>query len=104
MTYTCKVTVLDKKLYPELQEHYCADPQSGKCPCFNVGDKFIFERNDQKDDFWHCGAGTLVKSGKEESQSATPTGTVHCGSEDRKSTRLNSSHQIISYAVFCLKK
>src|SRR5438552_9835885 len=27
---------------------------------------------------------------------------AHAG--DRKSTRLNSSHQIISYAVFCLKK
>src|SRR5258708_38154603 len=26
------------------------------------------------------------------------------GMADRKSTRLNSSHQIISYAVFCLKK
>src|SRR5258708_23508389 len=26
------------------------------------------------------------------------------GLQDRKSTRLNSSHQIISYAVFCLKK
>src|SRR5258708_21113177 len=26
------------------------------------------------------------------------------GEVDRKSTRLNSSHQIISYAVFCLKK
>src|SRR5207244_13115241 len=26
------------------------------------------------------------------------------GEKDRKSTRLNSSHQIISYAVFCLKK
>src|SRR5258708_21500206 len=26
------------------------------------------------------------------------------GERDRKSTRLNSSHQIISYAVFCLKK
>src|SRR5258708_18730305 len=26
------------------------------------------------------------------------------GGGDRKSTRLNSSHQIISYAVFCLKK
>src|SRR5438552_9166905 len=25
------------------------------------------------------------------------------GRKDRKSTRLNSSHQIISYAVFCLK-
>src|SRR5258708_14835445 len=27
-----------------------------------------------------------------------------CRLSDRKSTRLNSSHQIISYAVFCLKK
>src|SRR3712207_7600273 len=26
------------------------------------------------------------------------------GSQDRKSTRLNSSHANISYAVFCLKK
>src|SRR5258708_20411108 len=26
------------------------------------------------------------------------------GCRDRKSTRLNCSHQIISYAVFCLKK
>src|SRR5437764_10011240 len=35
--------------------------------------------------------------------------TVECGMsdrmiEDRKSTRLNSSHRCISYAVFCLKK
>src|SRR3712207_9007082 len=29
--------------------------------------------------------------------------SVH-GAEDRKSTRLNSSHANISYAVFCLKK
>src|SRR5258708_21299834 len=28
----------------------------------------------------------------------------HAPLPDRKSTRLNSSHQIISYAVFCLKK
>src|SRR2546422_10111507 len=27
-----------------------------------------------------------------------------CGDGDRKSTRLNSSHGYISYAVFCLKK
>src|SRR5258708_14509918 len=31
-------------------------------------------------------------------------GGAQVDSEDRKSTRLNSSHQIISYAVFCLKK
>src|SRR3712207_7755246 len=29
---------------------------------------------------------------------------VHIGDVDRKSTRLNSSHANISYAVFCLKK
>src|SRR2546426_5460340 len=28
----------------------------------------------------------------------------HKDSRDRKSTRLNSSHLVISYAVFCLKK
>src|SRR5574341_1342102 len=30
--------------------------------------------------------------------------TVQLSHPDRKSTRLNSSHQLISYAVFCLKK
>src|SRR2546429_4752774 len=41
------------------------------------------------------------------STSAGPpsTGTVYTRSKsDRKSTRLNSSHGYISYAVFCLKK
>src|SRR5205814_9780119 len=33
-----------------------------------------------------------------------PRFTRHCLKEDRKSTRLNSSHLGISYAVFCLKK
>src|SRR5688500_19988705 len=31
-------------------------------------------------------------------------GRADGGGEDRKSTRLNSSHLVISYAVFCLKK
>src|SRR5258708_4562564 len=33
-----------------------------------------------------------------------PHGNGYYSFRDRKSTRLNSSHQIISYAVFCLKK
>src|SRR5258708_31594800 len=41
--------------------------------------------------------GALLFSGG----GALPIGSVDV---DRKSTRLNSSHQIISYAVFCLKK
>src|SRR3712207_8041105 len=35
---------------------------------------------------------------------ARPDGTAISAAEDRKSTRLNSSHANISYAVFCLKK
>src|SRR5256885_7971308 len=31
-------------------------------------------------------------------------GGLQRGNADRKSTRLNSSHLVISYAVFCLKK
>src|SRR5690606_39690744 len=34
----------------------------------------------------------------------TGAGRVPAGHSDRKSTRLNSSHVKISYAVFCLKK
>lgn len=51
MKHKVKVTVLDKKLYPELQQHYCADPHAGVCPCYNVGD-----------DFWHIGLDTLTKT------------------------------------------
>ncbi len=53
MKHKIKVTVIDKKLYPELQEKYCADSKAGVCPCYNVGDEFIFERDGDKDDFWH---------------------------------------------------
>src|SRR5258708_8915686 len=37
-------------------------------------------------------------------QSGRGSYAIVIGPTDRKSTRLNSSHQIISYAVFCLKK
>ena len=57
-----QVTVLNKKLYPELQQQYCADPSSGVCPCCNVGDEFEFYRDDVRDDFWHMGINTLTKT------------------------------------------
>ena len=81
MQHKVKVTVLDKKLYPELQQEYCAVPDSGKCPCYYVGDEFIFCRNDEKDDFWHCGEGTLVKSGQPDEGCLQSTGTAHCGTK-----------------------
>lgn len=45
MKHQVKMTVIDKKLFPELQERYCADKQAGACPCYNVGDEFLFERD-----------------------------------------------------------
>src|SRR5205807_10327978 len=38
------------------------------------------------------------------SSASRSRGFPRASEEDRKSTRLNSSHLVISYAVFCLKK
>ena len=46
----------------------------------------------------------LTRMGQQVQQQGIPTGSVFFPSGDRKSTRLNSSHLVISYAVFCLKK
>src|SRR5256885_12662934 len=50
---------------------------------------------------------TLFRSGRREGQAPRGPGR-RVGDQglwgDRKSTRLNSSHLVISYAVFCLKK
>src|SRR5438552_6655286 len=48
--------------------------------------------------------GLIRKSRTCSSNAAATTGATARRRRDRKSTRLNSSHQIISYAVFCLKK
>src|SRR3712207_8516839 len=45
-----------------------------------------------------------VPRGAEEREALVARHPVHHGRLDRKSTRLNSSHANISYAVFCLKK
>src|SRR3712207_8300411 len=50
----------------------------------------------------HVGAGRAFGGGDPDVQ-VLQVGQ-HLPQEDRKSTRLNSSHANISYAVFCLKK
>src|SRR3712207_7162384 len=44
------------------------------------------------------------REGPQDVEVARQRGRAPEGDEDRKSTRLNSSHANISYAVFCLKK
>src|SRR5688572_31838426 len=57
----------------------------------------VVERRGCQDQRWFGGVGP----GWRRNTSVQPA--VHPG-QDRKSTRLNSSHSQISYAVFCLKK
>ena len=58
MQHKCKVTVIDKKLYPELQQKYISDPNAGACPFYQVGDEFIFERYGNEETFWTMGKGS----------------------------------------------
>src|SRR2546426_7331323 len=52
--------------------------------------------------------GTIRPRGERRLREPPPardfSGSVAAADLDRKSTRLNSSHLVISYAVFCLKK
>src|SRR2546422_3747115 len=50
------------------------------------------------------GAGPLRRARVEADRRGGQAGAAQRRSADRKSTRLNSSHGYISYAVFCLKK
>src|SRR5437588_9728526 len=48
--------------------------------------------------------GNIVKIDLDAPLGLTDAEKEHIDDLDRKSTRLNSSHTVISYAVFCLKK
>src|SRR3989442_11621493 len=80
-----------------------------------VGSRFLHSREAQKpllplgmlppwflSSWFQPAVDHLVATDKETRAEAFPTGEEASG--DRKSTRLNSSHVRISYAVFCLKK
>src|SRR2546422_3358297 len=51
-----------------------------------------------------AGRAILYPRGRVLGGSSSINGMVYVRGQDRKSTRLNSSHGYISYAVFCLKK
>lgn len=78
MQHKVKVTVIDKKLYPELQKQFCADPEAGLCPCYHIGDEFVFERYGAVDDFWHMGLHTLRQTVKTADEVAGGTQFPHC--------------------------
>src|SRR5690242_21521516 len=68
----------------------------GRCGPMRVGARFGGEHADER---WHA-QGQV----DDHDQRADDAGRRLRKKGDRKSTRLNSSHMSISYAVFCLKK
>ena len=53
MKHECKITVLETKCFTDYQEKYLANPKSGACPFFKVGDEFLLKRTPEQDDFYH---------------------------------------------------
>ena len=53
MKHECRITVLETKGCPGLQEKYLANPKSGPCPFFHKGDTFLLKRTPEQDDFYH---------------------------------------------------
>src|SRR2546430_4648163 len=53
---------------------------------------------------WDFPGDKTLKEGRKDVEKARKIRSTTPREKDRKSTRLNSSHSQISYAVFCLKK
>src|SRR5256885_4535256 len=62
----------------------------------------LFRSQALADGILDAGVSILLEGRRRENERSP--GWVAHQTEDRKSTRLNSSHLVISYAVFCLKK
>lgn len=60
MQHECKITVLETKVFPDLQDKYLANPKSSPCPCFKVGDTFHLKRTNEQDDFYRLMNGKTV--------------------------------------------
>src|SRR3712207_245837 len=81
-------------------------PRSTLCPYTtrfrSHADRDEAERGARDGDDGEHAVGATAQGGREQLGSVDPQRGD--GERDRKSTRLNSSHANISYAVFCLKK
>src|SRR5688500_19607825 len=74
-----------------------ANPDAGARGAPLVGTRFV-------QDFGEAKVSALFNKMKRDMPSGQPGTLTDQEYLDRKSTRLNSSHLVISYAVFCLKK
>lgn len=55
MKHKCKITILKRECYKDLQENYLADPKSGPCPYFREGQVIMVD----SDNFFRMLNGTF---------------------------------------------
>ena len=55
MKHKCKITILKRECYKDLQEKYLADPRSGPCPFFHEGQEIMVD----SDNFFRMFNGTF---------------------------------------------
>src|SRR2546427_1476267 len=85
----------------EIAEDPRADPRPGRAPLANARAPGLWLTRRAADPDGHVLPGPDLRWPHPRPPSDP---RHHSGGPDRKSTRLNSSHSQISYAVFCLKK
>src|SRR5207253_11062510 len=94
------------RLFPFLptpRPHTPLPPPSPYTTLFRSSSRSAERRGSRRPGGPHC---RVPPAAREAGPARAAGGTRQCGPPglDRKSTRLNSSHVAISYAVFCLKK
>src|SRR5256885_7118893 len=84
----------------------CGVPRFSSCPCIDF--LFFFFNDTATTEIYTLSLHDALPICARRGHAAVPPGQCRhaaaAGPGDRKSTRLNSSHLVISYAVFCLKK
>src|SRR5258708_29547261 len=93
--------IVQYRLPPSIDLAACAEHFRKIAPGFRAVPGLIRKQFIYAEDGW---AGGVYLWKTRADAEAFYSGPWLAGIRDRKSTRLNSSHQIISYAVFCLKK
>lgn len=78
MKHKIRLTVIDKKVYQDLLDEYCAKEGAGACPIYSVGDIFEIYRDETRDDFWNMGINTLVKTTGDPEKTAGGPCRAHC--------------------------
>src|SRR3989449_4540869 len=92
-------------LPPMVQTSAQGEKQSqGALRGFQVNSQRLQQTLDKLSEFGRNPEGGVTRLGFSEADMAAREYVMGLMRQDRKSTRLNSSHGYISYAVFCLKK